>query len=76
MAKTLDRLSLNERACIKLVHLSGAKRGRLQELGFIPGAQVRCVHISPFGDPVAYEILDTVIALRRSDAQHIELMDA
>ena len=75
MAKTLDRLAPDEDAVIKQVHLTGAKRGRLQELGFIAGAQVRCVHISPFGDPVAYEILDTVIALRRSDAQYIELAE-
>ena len=41
------------------------------DLGFIPGGTVTALQESPFGDPVAYPVLDTVIALRRSDARRI-----
>ena len=46
---------------------------RLLELGFIPGTIVRAVQISPLGDPVAYEVLDAVIALRRCDARCVHI---
>lgn len=44
---------------------------RLQDLGLIAGTMVECVGISPLGDPAAYVIRKTVIAIRREDARHI-----
>ncbi len=73
MPRTLAQLRVGETARVRSVSLLGAKRVRLQELGFLPGARVTALHVSPFGDPVAYAVLDTVIALRRSDASCIEI---
>ena len=73
MAGTLDRLPVGRSARITALTLGGAKRERLQELGFLPGNTVTALRESPFGDPVAYAVLDTVIALRRSDAAGIEI---
>lgn len=44
---------------------------RLQDLGLIIGTMVECIGISPLGDPAAYVIRKTVIALRKEDAQQI-----
>lgn len=46
---------------------------RLQDLGLIPGAVVRCLFRSPMGDPIAYEICGVTVALRKTDAQKILL---
>lgn len=46
-------------------------RKRLEDLGLIPGASVRCLYQSPSGSPVAYDIQGAVIALRRGDAEQI-----
>ncbi|MBE6990695.1 MAG: ferrous iron transport protein A [Ruminococcaceae bacterium] len=73
MARTLAQLALGQSARVTAVSLDGPKRIRLQELGFLPGARITALQESPFGDPVAYGVLDTVIALRRSDARHIEI---
>ena len=73
MARTLDQLPVGQSARVTAVSLGGAKRARLQELGFLPGAVVTALQESPFGDPVAYGVLDTVIALRRNDAGSIEI---
>ena len=48
-------------------------RRRLQDIGFIPGTAVTCLQRSPLGDPTAYRIRGTVIALRREDAKNILL---
>ena len=73
MAKTLAQLGVGQSARVTAVSLQGSKRVRMQELGFLPGASVTALQESPFGDPVAYGVLDTVIALRRSDARNIEI---
>ena len=71
MEQTLDQLKQGQSACVAALTFTGPKRGRMLDLGFIPGGVVTAVQESPFGDPVAYQVLDTVIALRRSDAKQI-----
>ncbi len=44
---------------------------RLQDLGMIKGTVVECIGISPLGDPSAYFIRKTVIAIRKEDAEQI-----
>lgn len=70
---SLDRLPPDRRAVVQEVFAQGAQRRRLQELGFVPGAQVECVGISPLGDPKAYQLRGTVIALRRRDARPVRV---
>ena len=74
MSGTLDQLPLGHSAHVAAVHLTGRMRQRLQDLGFIPGVCVTAVLQSPLGDPIAYQLLDTVIALRRDDAAQIEIL--
>lgn len=73
MTKTLAQLAVGQSARITGLQLTGSRRIRLQELGFLPGSAVTALRESPFGDPVAYAVLDTVIALRRSEAAQIEI---
>ena len=70
---SLDRLPPDRRAVVQEVFARGAQRRRLQELGFVPGAQVECVGTSPLGDPRAYQLRGTVIALRRRDARPVRV---
>ena len=44
---------------------------RLLDLGFAEGAGIRCLFRSMFGDPTAYEICGTVIALRAGDSASV-----
>ena len=44
---------------------------RLLDLGFAEGAGIRCLFRSMFGDPTAYEICGTVIALRAEDSASV-----
>lgn len=45
--------------------------GRLADLGFLPGNQVRFLFSAPSGNPRAYWIQGAVIALRNRDGQAI-----
>ena len=71
MARTLSQLTLSETGRIIALDETTAKQQRWLELGFLPGRSVTAVLRSPLGDPTAYQVLGTVIALRQSDAEHI-----
>jgi DtxR family Mn-dependent transcriptional regulator len=49
----------------------GLTRRRFMDLGLTPGTSVEVDRTGPFGDPRAYRIRGTVIALRREQADHI-----
>lgn len=71
--RTLYDLAPGERAHIQRLRLDGAMSMRLRELGFLPGSEIVCLLKSPLGDPRAFWICDTLIALRGQDARLIEL---
>ncbi len=50
---------------------AGSERSRLLDLGFVPGSRIQRVLNSPLHGPVAYEVRGTLIALRRSQADHV-----
>ncbi len=51
----------------------GAERRRLLDLGFVPGSSVHVEMVSPGGDPIAYGIRHTTVALRREQARLIRI---
>ena len=51
----------------------GMERRRLLDLGLLPGTLVEAKMASPSGDPVAYRVRGAVIALRRSQADQIQV---
>lgn len=73
MTKKLSELRKGETAIIVSVNLNGLTRRRLYDLGFIPGTLVQVVFESPLGDPVAYLIRNTLIALRKDESEKIEV---
>ena len=60
-----------QRARVVKIGQEGRMRRRLQDLGFVEGAPVRCLQKAPSGDPVAFLIRGSVIALREEDASAI-----
>lgn len=47
---------------------------RLLEMGFLEGASVEVLHLSPFGgDPIVVRVRGSLVALRRNEANAIEV---
>ena len=68
---TLDRLPIGRRAKVVSLTSGGAVRQRMLDLGIIKGTEIEPVHKSPSGNPVAYMIRGTVIALREDVSRTI-----
>lgn len=47
---------------------------RLRELGLVPGTKIRVVRRAPLGDPIEVAVRGSRIAMRRSEARHIEIL--
>lgn len=71
--KTLDDLPLNTKGYIQKLNCHGNIRRRLLDLGFVEGACVTPVLISPSQDPRAFSIRGTLIAIRKEDANLINV---
>lgn len=54
----------------------GPQRRRLLDLGVVPGTRVEAELVSPSGDPVAYRLRGALIALRREQAEWIEVEES
>ena len=71
----LNELPVGSRAKVAAITLSGGMRRRLIDMGLIEGTTVECVGKSPLGDPKAYLIRGTVIALRAEDASKVSVTE-
>ncbi|MDQ0194058.1 ferrous iron transport protein A [Paenibacillus wynnii] len=53
------------------IEVQGVLRRRLLDLGFVVGNVVEVLRRSPLGDPTAFRISNTTIALRREESSLI-----
>ena len=70
---TLDQLKMGRAATVTKIFSTNAERRRLLDLGILPGTPIENVMSSPLGDPVAYRVRNSVVALRREQARLIEI---
>jgi DtxR family transcriptional regulator, Mn-dependent transcriptional regulator len=72
---SLSSLKSGQRAVVKSISsdCKGLERRRLLDLGFVPGSEVELAITGPFSDPKAYKVKGTVIALRKEQADCIQL---
>jgi DtxR family Mn-dependent transcriptional regulator len=71
----LDKLERGQKGRVLVLspHLRGAERRRLMDLGLLPGTMIEAEVNSPMGDPVAYRVRDSLIALRSEQARCIRV---
>ncbi|MCA1053758.1 ferrous iron transport protein A [Rossellomorea aquimaris] len=67
----LSDLTEGTSAKITSIEIDGVMRRRLLDLGFVPGNVVTVIKKSPLGDPVAFRVSGTVIALRKEESSNI-----
>ncbi len=73
MEKTLLALPEGVRARVGALDIPGEGKRRLMDLGFTPGTPVECLFSAPSGDPRAYLVRGTVIALRDSESGAVKV---
>ena len=70
-SRPLSSLTAGDVGIIVSVSACGALSGRLADIGCVVGSTVKMLGTTPRGSLVAIEIMDSVFALRKKDAEHI-----
>ncbi|AHM05290.1 hypothetical protein roselon_03011 [Roseibacterium elongatum DSM 19469] len=74
-ARSLDQMAPPAICTVRRLHGCGPARQRLLDLGFQPGREIKVLRNAPLYDPVEVQVGDTFIALRRTEARHVEVSD-
>ena len=65
----LNKLDVGKNAIVVSLLFEGNERRRMLDLGVIRGTLIEAVQKSPAGDPIAYFIRGTLIAIRSENAE-------
>lgn len=71
----LTDLAVGSEARVTAVNGEGRVTNRLLEMGVVPGATVSVVKSAPFGDPIQVRVKGYSLAMRRSEAEMIEVAE-
>ncbi len=73
LTQTLAGLEKGRTGFVKNVRGHGAVSRRLMEMGIVPGVRVRVIKMAPFGGPIELRVRGYNLALRRSEAETVEV---
>lgn len=68
---SLNKLLEGQKAVVVEVLSNSYDRRRLQDIGIINGTKISCVQKSFKGDPIAFYIRGSIMALRKDDTKNI-----
>lgn len=69
----LTNLPIGTKATVLAVNGNNQIARRLMEMGVVPGISVRVVKAAPFGDPLEIRVRGYNLAMRKSEADSIEV---
>jgi Fe2+ transport system protein FeoA len=70
---TLASLAAGSEANVVAVRGDNAVSRRLMEMGVVPGVSVKVIKTAPFGDPMEIRLLGYNLAVRKNEADAIEI---
>lgn len=70
---TLEKLNINKIAKIEDINCESNIKRRMMDLGIVKGTKIKAILKSPSGNPKAYEVRGSVIAIRNEDAKMIKI---
>lgn len=73
--KKLSELQMYKKAKIAKIHCNREIKRRLLDIGLINGTTIYPILKSPSGDPRAFFIRGSIIAIRKEDAKNIEIIE-
>jgi len=71
--KSLAYLPVGTKAEVIAIKENGAVTKRLMEMGVVPGVSIKVIKSAPFGCPMEIRVRGYNLALRRAEAETIEV---
>ena len=73
--KTLREMKAGEEGVVEKVTAEGGLRRRIFDMGLTPGAAVTLKKAAPFGDPLECCVRGYSLLIRKSEAEHIQIVN-
>ena len=71
--KTLKETRIGETVRVVKLHVEGAVKRRIMDMGLTKGVEVSVRKVAPLGDPVEITVRGYELSLRKEDAEMIEV---
>ena len=71
--ENLSQLPLNKNGKIYKIECDEGIKRRLLDMGLVKGTNIVPILVSPSGDPRAFLVRGTIIAIRKEDAKDIKI---
>ena len=71
--ENLSQLPLNKNGKIDKIECDEGIKRRLLDMGLVKGTNIVPILVSPSGDPRAFLVRGTIIAIREDDAKNIKI---
>ena len=71
--ENLSQLPLNKNGRIDKIECDEGIKRRLLDMGLVKGTNIVPILVSPSGDPRAFLVRGTIIAIRKEDAKNIKI---
>ncbi len=72
--ENLSQLPLYKNGKIDKIECDGGIKRRLLDLGLVKDTNIEPILVSPSGDPRAFLVRGTIIAIRKEDAKNIKII--
>lgn len=73
MVKTVDDLEVGDTGIVKKQKVKGSLGKHLREMGFVHGTELKLERKAPLGYPLEIRIQGFSVAIRKEEAQAIEI---
>ena len=71
--KTLRDVEVGGKAVVVKLHVEGAVKRRIMDMGLTKGTAVSVIKVAPLGDPVQIHVRGYELSVRKADAEMIEV---
>lgn len=73
MKNTMDKMNINQKGKVHHVDDNAKMQRRFLDIGISEGTDIECVLVSYGGEMKAYTVKGAVIAIRKEDANMVEI---
>ena len=70
---TLSNLQVGREARVVSVNATNGTARRIMEMGVVPGVTISVIKAAPFGDPIEVRVRGYSLAMRKTEADAIEV---
>lgn len=69
----LSDLQVGTQATVMAIDNANTTTRRLMEMGVVPGVSVKMIKAGPFGDPIEIRLIGYNLAIRRNEADAVQV---